>query len=82
MSIETFLSAGADTVWGRWFFFFILGSNLGGVGPVRGLRGGVKVTELNTNKQPKLSQENKRHPRAAHAPVPLLSSLKFANETS
>ncbi len=36
------VNVGAGTVWGRGGLLFILGSNLGGVGPVRGLRGGGK----------------------------------------
>ena len=35
-----FSSAGAGTVLGGGVLLFILGSNLGGVGPERGLRGG------------------------------------------
>jgi hypothetical protein len=35
-----FSSVGAGTVWGEGGLFFILGLNLGGVGPVRGLRRG------------------------------------------
>jgi hypothetical protein len=34
-----FSSVGAGMVWGGGVLLFILGSNLGGVGPVRGLRG-------------------------------------------
>ena len=37
-----FSSVGAGTVWGGGGLLFILGLNLGGVGPVRGLRGGGK----------------------------------------
>jgi hypothetical protein len=35
-----FFSAGAGTVWGVGALLFILGSSLGGVGQVRGIRGG------------------------------------------
>ena len=35
-----FSSVGVGTVWGVAALLFILGSNLGGVGPDRGLRGG------------------------------------------
>ena len=40
-----FLSAGAGTDWGGGGLLFILGSNLGGVGPERGLRGGGRRME-------------------------------------
>jgi hypothetical protein len=35
-----FSSVGAGMVWGAGVLLFILGSNSGGVGPERGLRGG------------------------------------------